>query len=338
MTLSEEANTTGKKVKKASAGLTSKRSTRKKAKDKPKRPLSAYNYFFKTERQRILKYLELKTDPSDDQDPDEPVEKVVDDEQKAKLMSDSGKVSFEEMGKLIGRRWKAITPENLEKYTNLAADDAERYKKELAEYNERKEKGAMQEAQRNAMMAMNQAGGPGGRPDYYHPPPYHGHVPGPNPNMNMYGAPYSGGMGGPPYMGGPMYHNPGYGSGYPDYGNSYGSRNPPDNSYSQGGPPPPPQHSHHPSPPGPVSSSSGYPPSGAMDPYGSGPNDYSSQPPPPHHSGDPNPGGAPQSYGGSGPSSYPPPQQYGGYGGGPSSYPPPQSGGPQDQHGHPRWG
>ena len=338
MTLAVDSTQEKKKKPASAGGTTVKRSTRKKAKDKPKRPLSAYNYFFKTERQRILKYLARKTDPPSESNDSEPVEEVVDAEQESKLVTEGGKVSFEEMGKLIGRRWKAITPEKLEHYNKLAAEDAERYKKELAEYNERKEKGAIHEAQRNAMLQMQQQqhhNGNGGRPDYYHPPPYHG-GPSPASSMGMYGAPYSGGMNAPPYMGGPMYHSPHYGGGYPDYNhsgyNGHSSRGN-ESSYSQGGPP---QlghgQSHHPSTgSGAVGgpSSSSYPNS-SLDPYGVGVNDY----PPPsqsaHHSGEMgnsqgHGGPQPQAYGGVG--GYPS-QQYGSYSG-PSPY---GQGSSSDQH------
>lgn len=105
---------------------------RKKPKDKPKRPLSAYNYFFKSERQRILKY--LLRNPEDTFD-----EAVVDEEEEKRLWTGTKKVSFEEMGKLIGRRWKSMGAEEMEKYTTLAASDAERYKKELKVWNDKKE-------------------------------------------------------------------------------------------------------------------------------------------------------------------------------------------------------
>jgi len=342
MTLADEP-TQGKKKKVASSSGTSvKRNTRKKAKDKPKRPLSAYNYFFKTERQRILKYLGRTSEPQSNVDSSEsdPAEEVVDAEQEGKLVTESGKVSFEEMGKLIGRRWKAITPEKLEGFNKLAAEDAERYRKELADYNERKEKGAIHEAQRNAMLQMQQqqqqqhaANGHGGRPEYYHPPSYHG---GPNPpaNMSMYGAPYSGAMSGPPYMGGPMY--PHYGGGYPEYNHSYSGHSSRSNesAYSQGGPP---QHTHGQSQ-GPSNPSY---PSSSLDPYGVGSSEY----PPPssqtvHHPGEhgaPQGHGAPQSqgYGSGGGGGYPTQQQYGGHGsyGAPGPY---AQGGPPDQH--QRWG
>lgn len=331
MGLTEQDPSEKKSRKAISAGSSVKRSSRKKAKDKPKRPLSAYNYFFKTERQRILKYLGRKGDQNTESNEEE--EEVVSAEEESRLVTESGKVSFEEMGKLIGRRWKAITPENLESYNKLAALDAERYKKELADYNEKKEKGAMHEAQRNAMLHM-QGQGPGGRPDYYPPPPYHGGPNGPS-SMSMYGAPYSNGMSAPPYMGGPMY--PGhYGGGYADYNPNGGyssGRGSGDSSYPPSGPPQHPHaQSHHPSPGGPGSSY----PSGSMDPYGGGVSEYPGPP------GDPQGHPGPQLGGYGGSSGGYPSQQYGGHGSYPA--PNPYPGAPQDQHpgssqgGHQRWG
>jgi HMG-box domain len=114
-----------------------KRPTRKKPKDKPKRPLSAYNFFFKEEREKILKIV-LAEDPSkvknDEDSPD-----YISDAMLVRLKKDGGKVSFEEMGKLIGQRWKGIDPDRLSQYSEMAAEDTERYKKEMLSYNGRQE-------------------------------------------------------------------------------------------------------------------------------------------------------------------------------------------------------
>jgi len=116
-----------------------KRPTRKKPKDKPKRPLSAYNFFFKEEREKILKVVlgdepkppELNSDPES--------EDYISAEMMSRLKKEGGKVSFEEMGKLIGQRWKNIDPDRLSKYSEMAAEDTERYKKEMQSYNGRQE-------------------------------------------------------------------------------------------------------------------------------------------------------------------------------------------------------
>ena len=114
-----------------------KRPTRKKPKDKPKRPLSAYNFFFKEEREKILKVV-LAEDPKEvDNDPES--EDYINEEMMGRLKKEGGKVSFEEMGKLIGQRWKNIDPDRLSKYSELAAEDTERYKKEMQSYNGRQE-------------------------------------------------------------------------------------------------------------------------------------------------------------------------------------------------------
>jgi HMG (high mobility group) box len=129
--MKEEAGETKPKV------ATAKRPTKKKPKDKPKRPLSAYNFFFKEEREKILKVV-LADDPTKvENDPES--EDYLSDEMLGRLRKEGGKVSFEEMGKLIGQRWKNIDPDRLTRFSELASEDTDRYKKEMVDYNGRQE-------------------------------------------------------------------------------------------------------------------------------------------------------------------------------------------------------
>ncbi|KAG7350553.1 HMG high mobility group box-containing protein [Nitzschia inconspicua] len=66
----------------------------------PKRPLSAYNWFFKEERKKVLN------------------------------------LDFQSMGREISARWRNTTPEQREQFEELAKVDTERYKKEVQIYEE----------------------------------------------------------------------------------------------------------------------------------------------------------------------------------------------------------
>ena len=47
-------------------------------------------------------------------------------------------VSFEDLGKTIGRRWQALPPEERKTYEDLAYEDSKRYRDEMEAFNEAK--------------------------------------------------------------------------------------------------------------------------------------------------------------------------------------------------------
>jgi hypothetical protein len=97
---------------------------RKKQKDKPKRPLSAYNIFFKEERQRILKEI--------------PDKEIADDSKKPLKRKGKktphGKIDFQSLAKIIGKRWQELSESELDIYKSKSQADKLRYKKEMEAY------------------------------------------------------------------------------------------------------------------------------------------------------------------------------------------------------------
>ena len=84
---------------------------KKRAKDMPKRPLTAYNIFLQAERQNT------KTHTTG---------------------TNSKKIKFEDFGRMMGMKWKALTKDDKWKYVKSADRDRDRYQKEMMEYREAK--------------------------------------------------------------------------------------------------------------------------------------------------------------------------------------------------------
>jgi HMG (high mobility group) box len=121
-----------------SANANKARKIRKKPKDQPKRPLSAYNIFFKEERQRILDEIpEQSADAADEAKP--PVKR------RKRNRNPHGKIGFESLAKVIGQRWQGLTSEKLEYYKHQSETDKERYRKAMTEYTARQLKGDVTE-------------------------------------------------------------------------------------------------------------------------------------------------------------------------------------------------
>lgn len=112
------------------AGSTKKpnKKRRKKPKDKPKRPLSAYNLFFKDEREKILDEIPSEEGKDEEQDPKSLITWP------GKKRPPHGKISFDSLAKTIGSRWKSLSKERLVHYKEMATEDLSRYAKEMKLY------------------------------------------------------------------------------------------------------------------------------------------------------------------------------------------------------------
>jgi len=89
----------------------------KKPKDKPNRPLSAYNLFFKAERAAML------GDDAKAHDQDKGQKRIH--------RKTHGKISFDDMARQIGQRWKALPEGEKKLLQDRATEEKNRYKTEL---------------------------------------------------------------------------------------------------------------------------------------------------------------------------------------------------------------
>ena len=89
----------------------------KKPSNKPSRPLTAYNYFFHDERQRLQERL---------------------------FKANGQRPTYTQISRLVGASWKKISPDNKAYYDTLAMKDKRRYALELVEMK------SMQEGQANS--------------------------------------------------------------------------------------------------------------------------------------------------------------------------------------------
>ena len=90
---------------------------KKKIEGKPRRPLSAYNLFFREERAKMIKETEMRKDEPDNKGND----------------SDAvgQKIGFENMAKIIGKRWRELPEDKASQFKKLAEKDMQRYKAEM---------------------------------------------------------------------------------------------------------------------------------------------------------------------------------------------------------------
>lgn len=99
--------------------------SRKKPKNKPKRPLSAYNLFFQAEREKIIRSKKSSASPPKDANPN-PKES-------------RGKIGFAALARTIAARWKEIDASTLSVFEARAALEQRRYRREMAEWNRKQD-------------------------------------------------------------------------------------------------------------------------------------------------------------------------------------------------------
>lgn len=110
----------------------------------PKRTLSAYNYFFRSERARLLG---IEIDVADVHSP-----------KKRRHRKTHGKISFRNMANQVGARWKALSEEDRAPFVAMFEADRTRYKAEMKAWNslQRQKKKEIEQRQKDQETAKDE--------------------------------------------------------------------------------------------------------------------------------------------------------------------------------------
>eukprot|EP00554_Chaetoceros_debilis_P007729 CAMPEP_0194077430 /NCGR_PEP_ID=MMETSP0149-20130528/4049_1 /TAXON_ID=122233 /ORGANISM="Chaetoceros debilis, Strain MM31A-1" /LENGTH=600 /DNA_ID=CAMNT_0038758449 /DNA_START=60 /DNA_END=1862 /DNA_ORIENTATION=- len=143
---------------------------RKRPADMPRRPLSAYNFFFSEERVNVLAAIPDPVDKNAEAKNADgtPAEAATTAESKAAMKKEElekkaeataerllnirdaknrkrrphrkshGKIAFKDLARTIGQRWRALTEDKKLKYNALAEKDLQRYNEQMKEYNSKR--------------------------------------------------------------------------------------------------------------------------------------------------------------------------------------------------------
>ena len=112
-----------------------KKRTWKKPLDKPKRPLSAYNLFFKEERERILASI------SDDKATVDFNDGLTEEMRRRRHRKTHGKIGFADLARSIADHWKNIDANSRSTFESKADIEKTRYKKELEAWMKNRKEG-----------------------------------------------------------------------------------------------------------------------------------------------------------------------------------------------------